>query len=87
MSLTNLCSCALTKDHKMRQVINNRYLLESILKNYEFGIIVLRKNILINFCKNLYPFSPPPPLYSVPRLMKKSSVRRGGGGGVFWEFN
>ena len=27
MSLTNLCSCALTKDHKMRQIINDLYLL------------------------------------------------------------
>ena len=37
MSLTNLCSCALIKDHKMRQIIND--LLPNILKNYEFGII------------------------------------------------
>ena len=27
MSLTNLCSCALIKDHKMRLIINDLYLL------------------------------------------------------------
>ena len=29
------------KDHKMRQIINDLYLL---FKNYEFGIIFLEKN-------------------------------------------
>ena len=27
MSLTNICSCALTKDHKMRQITNDLYQL------------------------------------------------------------
>ena len=38
--------------------------LPTILKNYEFGIHFCKKNILINFFKNLrlYPLSPPPPL-------------------------
>ena len=46
MSLTNLCSCALMKDHKMRQII--------ILKNYEFGIIFLKKKYFDLFIfKNL----------------------------------
>ena len=35
------------KDHKMRQIINDLYL--TILKNYEFGISLVRKNILIYF--------------------------------------
>ena len=60
MSLTNLCSCALIKDHKMRQIINDLSLL--FFKSYEFGIIFLRTNILIYVFKNLrlYPLSPVP---------------------------
>ena len=80
MSLTNLCSCALMKDHIMRQVINNRYLtilrimnLASFFKNKYFDLFFL-KNL------SLYPF-PPPPLYSVSPLMK-TALFVGGGGGI-----
>ena len=45
MSWTNLCSCALMKDHKMRQIIND----PTILNNYEFGKKNLRQTILLNF--------------------------------------
>ena len=41
MSLTNLCSCARIKDHKMTQ--NNQRSLPTILKNYVFGIIFFKK--------------------------------------------
>ena len=44
MSLTIICSCVLIKDHKMRQIIND--LLPTILKNYEFDIICLKKKYL-----------------------------------------
>ena len=51
MSLTNLCTCALIKDHKMRQIINELYLL--FLRIMNLAYIFLRKNILIYFFKNL----------------------------------
>ena len=45
MSLTNLCSCGLIKDHKMRQIINDFYILflkfmnlESFFKNKYFDL-------------------------------------------------
>ena len=58
ISLTNLCSCALIKDHQMKQIINNIYLLSIRIMN-----LALRKNICtLFFFKNLrlYPLSPPP---------------------------
>ena len=61
MSWITLCSCALMKDHKMRQIIND----PTILNNYEFGIIFFKTNYFALFFKNLrlYPLSthPPPP--------------------------
>ena len=53
MTLTNLCSCALMKDHKIRQII------------HECGIIFFKNKYFdLFFFKNLrlYPSSPPPPL-------------------------
>ena len=49
------------KDHKMRQIINEFYLL----KNYEFGIIFLKKKYfdLLFFLEfEIVPPLPPPPL-------------------------
>ena len=54
MSLTNICSCALIKDHKMRQIIYDLY--PTILKNYEFGIIIWKNKYFDLF------FIPPPAL-------------------------
>ena len=54
MSFTNLCSCALIKDHKMRQIINNFYLL--FLRIMNLASFILRKNIWIWDCT---PSSPP----------------------------
>ena len=62
MSLTNLCSCALMKDNKMRQIINDLYLL--FLRIMNLASFFWRKNILIYFFKEFYivpPLSPPPP--------------------------
>ena len=51
--------CA-NKNHKMRQIINNLYLLFLIIMN--LASFFLRQNICIYFVKNLrvYPLSPPP---------------------------
>ena len=35
MSLINVCSCALIKDHKMRQIINDLYLLFLRIMNFK----------------------------------------------------
>ena len=65
MSLTNICSCALIKDHKMRQIINDLYLL--FLRIMNLAYIFLRTNILIYFLRiwdcTPSPPPPPPPLY------------------------
>ena len=63
MSLTNLCSCALIKDHKIRQIINDLCLL--FLRIMNLASFSLRYNILIYFFVRIYiaPL-PPPPLYS-----------------------
>ena len=64
MNWTNLCSCALIKDHKMRQIIND----PTILKNNEFGIIFLKTNYFALFFKNLrLSLRPPPPPPPRPR--------------------
>ena len=87
-------TCALIKDHTMRQIINNLYLL--FLKIINLAYIFLRTNILINFFKNLrlYPLFPPPPppvrnslshslelFYFVLLLREYSFLCRGGRGG------
>ena len=62
MSLTNLCSCALIKDHKMSRS------LPTILNNYEFGLILLKNKYFDLFLfKNLilYPLPPPPPACNI----------------------
>ena len=59
MSLTNLCSYALMKDHTMRQIINDIYLL--FLRIMNLVSFFLRTKILIYFCKKLRLYPPPPP--------------------------
>ena len=69
MSLTNLCSCALIKYHKMRQIINDLYLLFLRIMNLAF----LRKIFWYIFLRiwDCTPSSPPPPLW---RLTCKTPI-------------
>ena len=57
MSLTNLCSCALMKDHKMGQIINDLYLL--FLRIMNLASFFLRTIFRTIIFKNLR-LSPPP---------------------------
>ena len=68
MSLTNLCSCALIKDHKMRQIINDLYLL--FLRIMNLASFSLRTNILIYLFKiwDCTPSLPPPPPPAPPLI-------------------
>ena len=58
MSLTNLCSCTLMKDHKMRQIINDIYLL--FLRIMTLASLFFKNNYFDLFFKNLRlcPLSP-----------------------------
>ena len=92
MSLTNICSCALVKDHQMSQIIN--YLYQLFLRMMNLASFCLRTDILIYFFEEFetVPPLPPPPSYMEnigsppppPRLMTGISIGirpRGRGGG------
>ena len=60
MSFTNLYLCALIKDHKMRQIMNNLYLLFLIF--LKLALFCFKKKYFdLFFLKNLRLYPPPPP--------------------------
>ena len=78
MSLTNLCSCILMKDQKMRQIINDIYLL--FLRIMNLTSFILRKIIFIIFFKNLRLYPSPPLQKSSKRFLISIFFPSGEGG-------